>query len=227
MTEAAGSRYERKFLPHGVGAQEVVSWVKLHPACFTQAYPQRRVNNIYLDFPDLKSYSDSVEGLAERTKIRIRWYGAMFGRIADPTLELKIKRGLLGFKKGFKLDPFSLDHTGLSEVIRKRLQTRDLPARVAVELDSVDVSLLNGYTRRYFVSGDHRFRLTIDTDLEYYRLKPHSNTFTWREVDRETTIVELKYGCDDDADAYGITASFPFRLTKSSKYVDGLDSLFR
>ncbi|MFT7452391.1 MAG: hypothetical protein ACI9VN_003123 [Patescibacteria group bacterium] len=38
-------------------------------------------------------------------------------------------------------------------------------------------------------------------------------------------IVELKYDIVDDEDAQYISNLFPFRLTKSSKYVSGVDHL--
>jgi hypothetical protein len=38
-------------------------------------------------------------------------------------------------------------------------------------------------------------------------------------------IVELKYAAGDDDDARSITSAFPFRPTKSSKYVTGVQRL--
>ena len=69
-------RYERKFIADRLALAEVLALVKRHPAAFREAYPARNVNNLYLDSPDLRDYRDHVNGIAHRTKTRIRWYGA-------------------------------------------------------------------------------------------------------------------------------------------------------
>jgi hypothetical protein len=43
--------------------------------------------------------------------------------------------------------------------------------------------------------------------------------------DRLSTILELKYELDEESRAAEIANLFPFRLTKSSKYAQGLENL--
>ena len=46
-----------------------------------------------------------------------------------------------------------------------------------------------------------------------------------RVANDHDVIVELKYDTEHDEYANRISASFPFRLSKNSKYVNGIDQL--
>ena len=62
--------------------------------------------------------------------------------------------------------------------------------------------------------------------MEYYKLRKYSNSFSYRHVDSLNSIVELKYNPDKDDTAERISNSFPFRMTKSSKYLQGIESVY-
>ena len=87
-------RYERKSVISELTKNEIKALIKLHPAMFLESYPPRFVNNLYLDSVGMNNYFDNMAGLKERVKVRIRWYGRLFGSVEKPTLELKIKNGL-------------------------------------------------------------------------------------------------------------------------------------
>ena len=91
-------RYERKFFIAELSKYEVKSIVKMHPVIFSELYHKRFVNNIYFDSFNFKNFLDNIEGVTDRIKIRIRWYGILFGYVENPILEIKIKKGLLGKK---------------------------------------------------------------------------------------------------------------------------------
>ena len=93
----------------GYTIREIEALVNLHPAIFSQIYHPRFVNNLYLDSLSLNSYFCHVNGLKDRVKVRIRWYGDLFGPVDEPVLELKIKRGSLGRKESFPLASFRGD----------------------------------------------------------------------------------------------------------------------
>src|SRR6478672_7582768 len=97
----AGYRYERKFLVPPESWSSVHAGIKSNPGMFSSIFQPRAVNNLYLDSPALHLYFMNLEGAAERTKVRIRWYGELFGHLPRPVLEFKIKRGLLGAKESF------------------------------------------------------------------------------------------------------------------------------
>jgi hypothetical protein len=200
--------------------------VKLHPAMFLEAYPRRFVNNLYLDSQAATNYFATINGLSERAKIRIRWYGELFGPVEKPVLELKVKSGSVGHKTCYPLQPFTVDETFLPANLANVFLTSNLPDTLKESLISLDVWLLNRYQRQYFQTVDRRYRLTIDWGMECYRAQKIAKGFHYKSVDTAYTIVELKYRCTDQEGADAISSHFPFRLTKNSKYVNGLDRLY-
>jgi hypothetical protein len=71
---------------------------------------------------------------------------------------------------------------------------------------------------------DSRFRLTIDNELQYFGIGINNNNFLENHRS-EDIIVELKYDRKYDDIATKVTNALPFRLTKSSKYVNGIELL--
>jgi len=226
MAKAANNyRYERKFLISELDPHEIESLVKLHPAMFAQAYPPRLVNNIYFDSLDFKCYCETMIGASARTKVRIRWYGDLLGPIEKPTLELKNKQALLGTKRSFPLSPFQLDETFDASSVTTALEASDLPPQFQLQLLSLRPWLINRYRRQYYLSADGCFRVTIDTEMAWYDPTGASVSLGPRYSDRFHTVVELKYDQYNDDHARSITNAFPFRLTRNSKYTNGIDRL--
>ena len=93
-------RYEIKFTVDAHEAQAIPAILIEHPAMFRKAYPNRIVNNIYLDTDDMATCFDNLAGISERKKIRVRWYGKP-NQIINPILEEKIKNNTLGNEKSF------------------------------------------------------------------------------------------------------------------------------
>lgn len=89
--------------------RQLKTLIHLHPMVFSTAYPDRSVNNIYFDTEDFQYYRDNVEGVSNRRKIRIRWYGDWENREVSPVLEYKIKRGPVGYKTSYKLAPVKMN----------------------------------------------------------------------------------------------------------------------
>jgi hypothetical protein len=218
-------RFERKYHIQDRSTAEIVHWVLRSPALFREAYVPRSINNIYLDSPGLAAYFENIDGLADRTKLRIRWYGDLFGPIRKPVLEFKIKRGMVGTKASYPLQSFTLAPGFGFADLRPILADPALPETVRVELAHVEPALINRYHRRYFISADREYRITIDSRLEFYRVYRHDNQFLSRVVLPGSSVMELKYsGAIADLDDR-ITNFFPFRVTRMSKYVTGLEGV--
>jgi len=219
-------RYERKFFVSELPTLAVESLVRLHPALFSEIYHPRYINNIYLDTHYMQSYFENVSGQKERVKYRIRWYGDMFGQIEKPVLELKIKDGIVMKKESYPLAPLSLDRTFDLETLRGVIRASSVPEKLRLHLIALEPVLLNRYRRKYFLSSDRNFRITVDSHLEYYRVATTHNSFMHNTCDSINTILELKYPSDHDELAPRIVTRFPFRMTKSSKYVDGITEIY-
>lgn len=218
-------RYERKFLISQLDRHQVESIIKRHPAMFSEIYHERCVNNIYFDSLNMDNYLDNESGTSQRVKTRLRWYGDLFGMIQEPALQLKIKDGIVGSKISFPLNPFTLDSNFSSRLLKTLLKASKIPALIKEELLLMQPALLNHYSRKYFQSADKKYRLTLDWDMEFYTIEPSHNTFIKRVKDLFYIVLELKYSDKDDDIADTITNYFPFRLSKSSKYVRGIDYL--
>lgn len=219
-------RYERKFQVTSIFPTDAELVVRLLPAGFSEEFPPRYVNNIYFDSFGFQSFADNVDGISNRKKIRIRWYGEQFGRIEKPVLEHKIKKNLLGTKRSYVLPPFELNSEITGASVVRLVEGAEIPEIVKEEMRAVAPTLLNRYFRKYFRSADGKYRLTLDVDMTYRKASRFSS-FVGQEVKAENaTILELKYSRDEDDLAREITNDFPFRMTKNSKYVNGIFALY-
>ncbi|MCE5230667.1 polyphosphate polymerase domain-containing protein [bacterium] len=217
-------RYERKFIAQAHSLSAVLAVVRRHPAMFREAYPQRVVNNIYLDTPGLRAYFEHVSGVADRVKTRIRWYGDLEGPIDTPTLERKIKRGLVGGKLSYPLSSITdieslfACHDSRSTIHDSRLAIREI-------LSGMRATLVNRYSRHYFLSGDGRFRLTVDSRIQFFSPGASFNPSAPILPRAVPIVIELKFAPEHALDAARITNLLPFRLGRCSKYVLGIQSL--
>jgi SPX domain protein involved in polyphosphate accumulation len=216
-------RYERKFLISEYSFKEVEQLLKFHPAAFSEIYHERIVNNIYFDNLAFDSYYHNVEGEKDRMKIRIRWYGELSGTITKPVLEYKIKKGLLGTKKSYALQPFVLDADFSKRQIETACNASSLPKHVSDHLLSLTPALMNRYSRKYYMSADKNFRITIDHHLSYYRIGYDKGFFPSALADHSSVILELKYDSSLAEDAVDLGNLLPFTMTKNSKYLQGLE----
>lgn len=219
-------RYERKYLIADYSFPDILQLIKFHPACFSEIYHERYVNNIYFDTLGMNNYFENVEGNKNRKKVRIRWYGDLMGQIKSPVLEYKIKKGLLGYKVSYNLKPFTLDLSFSKSRVNEVLNDKAIPNEVKNDLLSLQPLLLNRYKRKYFLSADKNFRITIDHELSYYKIGYNKNTFLNKSADHYSTIVELKYDSSLETEADKVSSEFPFMLTKNSKYLSGLERLY-
>ncbi|MCW5550720.1 MAG: VTC domain-containing protein [Verrucomicrobiae bacterium] len=217
-------RYERKFLPQGLVLADVLALVRCHPGLFREVYPPRYVNNIYFDTPSRKDYHDHVSGLPNRSKMRVRWYGPAGGRVARPVLEQKIKRGYVGGKLAHGLPDFCLNGKGFRNPVITAFRSAPLPAHVQEKLCQVQPALFNRYRRYYYLSGDGRFRLTVDAELQFGSAS--GNDGLHRLISKPSVlVVELKFATESADEADRVTNDLRFRLSRCSKYVLGMENL--
>lgn len=214
-------RYERKFLIENLSRQAVESMIGQHPAAFREVYQARRVNSLYFDTYDFTDLTDNVEGNSDRQKYRIRWYGAQTEVLQQPFLEVKKKIGLLGAKERFPLQDFEWAQLKAGTAFTNEIAAQ-LPPLHAFALRARRPSLYVAYERRYWLSQDGTYRLTLDWDMCY--AQPRS-PLAFVSKDKKSLILELKYEEADDRRAERISSWFPFRVTKSSKYGMGIVSV--
>ncbi len=216
-------RYERKFNIVDGERIFVLEQIRRHPAMFREIYVPRQVNNIYLDTPNLKFYHDNKSGIAQRKKVRIRWYGDRMGNIENPKLEYKIKNNMVGDKWTFDLPGFDLNDDVYTAKIQLLFAKANLPPPIAEDLARLRPTLLNTYQRTYFLSHNRHFRLTFDEEMHYYGLLQLQQISSAVKEVANQYVIELKYNLDMDDSAQTITHRFPWRIDKNSKYVNGIE----
>ena len=206
-------RYERKLRIQLVDKTWVYQLVSLHPAGFRPLFSDRVVNNLYFDTLDFSAYHQNVSGANVRRKVRLRWYGQQRAELSQPVLEVKAKQSDLGYKLRYPQQDMSWE------------QLPDWIAGSSLLSDhGLTPVLLNTYNRSYLSCYSGKFRLTLDTGIQYsvYRrgTPPHFS------LQDEAVIIELKYAAEDDDEACQLLNWFPFRQTKNSKYVNGINGLY-
>tara|TARA_Y100001960_G_scaffold306828_1_gene362477 strand:- start:129 stop:836 length:708 start_codon:yes stop_codon:yes gene_type:complete len=223
-----GWRYERKFFIENYSKAEVINSIMQHPSIFKAIFQSRQVNNIYFDSFGFKYYIANVEGETEREKVRIRWYGERLGKVENPMLEFKIKRGHLGRKEYYPLNTFYMDEKNGSLDLLNMMQQATLPPRIQNDIRLLLPCLANSYMRQYFLSSDKRFRLTVDTNIRIFELDHIRPAFREQHLPCRSIVMELKYSSseEDDFDAREVANRFRFRSTKNSKYVGGVDEIY-
>jgi hypothetical protein len=214
-------RYERKFLVDQLDQHQAKALIRRHPSLFYEPYPPRYVNNFYLDTLEMDNYYDNVGGSGNRRKVRVRWYGDLFGQIREPILEFKIKQGMVGTKRHFAFPDFRVENGYCDEYLMEKIRDSILPPEVKIILQDQDVVLLNRYFRHYDAN-----RVTLDTHMSFYRIGRLNNTFVHKQTDSRNIVVELKYEIEHDISAFKVSSFFPFRMTKSSKYVQGIERVY-
>jgi hypothetical protein len=216
-------RYEKKFVAEGCSLAEVVARIRRHPAVFREAYPSRIVNNIYLDTHARRDYHAHINGAADRAKTRVRWYGRQCETPEGAMLERKLKRGMVSGKQAYALPRFSSNESGLHSQLGKAFDASPLPPILRLGLRHVEPALFNRYERHYFQSFDGKFRLTVDWRLQFASAqRDYRQTIDLSPL-AKTVVLELKFGPESAADAEGVTNAWPFRMTRFSKYVVGIE----
>ena len=199
--------------------------VCLLPNGFVECFPARKVNNIYYDTIDFKHYYNHINGTPDREKLRIRWYGALFSYISNPKLELKIKRGRIGYKDVFSLPPFDFSKQSINVQLEKILQNSNLCKHQIEEYSGKYFPiLLNSYRREYWKIFGKPIRLTIDSNLEYYY--PNTTQIFRSSLKQTGVIIELKFPNNDLDELDTILKHFQISFIKNSKYIAGVEKLY-
>lgn len=200
---ASHYRYERKYQTE-LSAPEVQTVLLASSALLQPIYYRRRVNSLYFDTPEFEYFQQNVRGDAVRKKVRVRWYG----EDAAPTqfqIEIKSREGELIRKESQLYSVVDVwSENALTDVVRSELST------VLPEAGVLVPTLRNHYWRSYFASSSTAIRVTVDDGLVF------------EGQGLETTIVECKYPIAADALLRELVQQLPLRVTKSSKYVLGM-----
>lgn len=216
-------RFERKFVFEEQNLEDLIqSNIYNSSFLFEEIYNRRTINNIYFDDNDHSFYKMNVSGVGRRDKYRLRWYGDQYALVNKPTFEIKRKWGEVGDKLLYKLPDLEFDITKCTtaEVYDKVINWIKDP-KLLSEVQRLNPLLYNSYERRYFLSEDEKFRITIDYNMRFYN--PNVDQFQLSEISISDIVLELKYKLEDDLLGRKLAQEIKQRLSKNSKYVRGYD----
>lgn len=215
------NRIERKLPTDAVGLALFREWLLLHGSDFRAAFAPRRVQSIYFDSIDLADFADNVDGVSQRTKVRMRWYGNSL-QSEQVRVECKQKRAGTSWKQVAELpDPLPLDG---SLRLAHRAARAVLPTDLRAAFDrSPFATLWNRYDREYFSTRDG-LRLTLDTglcaaDIVRDRLEPRR-----LRPSAVHAVIELKYPVSREPEMRDLLGQLRLRVGRHSKYASGVDN---
>ncbi len=207
-------RMERKQIVPFSETTRVQARIKRLPLAFRTAYPERIVTSLYFDTLDKRFLHEAIDGIGEREKIRIRFYGDLYPSRA--ALEIKRREGT-SMRKGV-FGPFDVPSGEDNAIVSRLLE--GVGQLDQGRLKTLRPVLMNRYQRRYYESADRRLRVTVDENIRYFRISPQS--VSEAALPEQPAVIEVKYAPEYEELASRVTNALPYRLAKHSKYVRGL-----
>ena len=134
--------------------------------------------------------------------------------LKKPKLEIKHRRNNVGAKTIYNVDTFSFDNL---KPISKQVN------KLSGTFAFLQPALQNSYKRAYFGTKDKKFRITLDWNLSYSSLMTCRRLRKQQQFEHNVFILEVKYEQEIEEEADRISQFFPFRSTKNSKYVSGIE----
>lgn len=209
------NRFERKWLFRSNNYLALINSLIRSKLFFRTQYPLRKVNSIYFDTYDYKSIRENLDGVSNKKKIRIRWYGDK-NTTKNPIIETKSKKGFetkkesMPIKELHDLKVFSLKNLKiLKETINSKLKQKKIIYPV----------LTTHYQREYFISLNGKIRATIDYDLKSVFLNNSSQIDIIKNF-KNICILEFKYSTGLDKYVRENLKDISLRLSKNSKFVN-------
>ena len=208
-------RFERKWLFQSYNSLKLINSLLRSPLFFREHYPPRKVNSIYFDTDDYLSIRQNLDGVSNKKKIRIRWYGSK-NILLNPSIEIKTKKGFESTKENIKINDLNnidLNKFENIEKIKKKLNTKLNTKKILCPI------LTTNYKREYFISYNGKVRATVDYNLKSTFLKNHSQIDIVKNF-KNICILELKYSTKLDKYVRQKLKNITLRLSKNSKFVN-------
>jgi SPX domain protein involved in polyphosphate accumulation len=205
-------RFERKWIFRSNNSLALINALIRSNLFFRTQYPKRNVNSIYFDTYNFTSIRQNLDGVSDKKKIRIRWYGNK-NIMINPVVEIKSKRGFETKKESSSIK--QLDNIKLSdfEIIKKKLNKKLKIKKI------INPILTTNYEREYFVSLNGKVRATVDYNLKSIFLNNSIHTDIVKNF-KNICILEFKYATSLDRYVRENLKEITLRLSKNSKFVN-------
>ena len=191
-------RIEEKLLINNNSILEFRNYLSSKTA--KQIYQPRVIESLYFENNKREMYSDSVEGLTPRKKIRVRNYPGT--QDTNRYLEVKISSVEGRFKTRTIIDEGKFNYLKKTGILDSQYGLCKPYLYVA-------------YKRQYFKTSD--VRISIDNNIVY---KLYSHGLFQNDLN---SIVEIKTSIKKDLDK--LIEDFPFQKKRFSKYCNAVEKL--
>jgi hypothetical protein len=183
------------------------------------------VRSVYFDDYRLSACHANLDGLGERTKLRLRWYDSILPE-RSCFLEIKWRSNRVTGKYRMRVDStMPVSDLSYRELRDEVLRTAP-PAAVAAILQYPEPVVVVEYKREHYL-GDHGdFRATIDYDLAFYdQTGKRAISMSFPIRNREFVVVEGKTPLGREYALRQILYPIRLRASRCSKYVKGCQAL--
>jgi SPX domain protein involved in polyphosphate accumulation len=205
-------RHEIKYLLNGNSSQ-VINQLKNSNIKIRELFKPRKINTIYYLSDHFSLINEQIDFSEMNIKYRRRWYG-------DTAVANLIHSSSLEIKKNFhditeKLSWPSTTTFSLRNVRPTKFMYNELSHLALTPY------FLTQYRREYYIIENSDARLTIDTEVKFYRLTNGLITKIPNSINDSTIILELKLpiGCTLKK------VKIPFEPTVFSKYKNAIQNL--
>ena len=209
------NRFERKWIFRSNNYLALINSLIRSNLFFKKHYPKRRVNSIYFDSLDYASIRQNLDGVSNKKKIRIRWYGEQ-NKLVKPVLEIKSKKGSETKKESLKI--YELNDLIFPDLKNLKI-IKDIVNLKTNSKKNIYPILTTHYDRQYFISNNRKIRATIDYNLKSVYL----NNLSQLDIVKNFSLVcilEFKYSNKLDRYVRKNLQNITLRLSKNSKFVN-------
>ena len=138
---------------------------------FSVHYSKRKINSLYFDDLNYSSINENLDGMSEKKKYRIRWYGSK-NKFNNPIFEIKIRKNFESHKRLFNLKElhnlFVFKYENL-DFTKKFLNNKYRFNKIIYPI------LSTHYDREYFISNNGLVRATLDYNLQSIFVKENND----------------------------------------------------
>ena len=209
------SRFERKWVYSNNDHLVLVNALIRSNFFFCKQYPNRKVNSIYFDDINYSLILENLDGVSEKKKIRVRWYGEE-NKLINPILEIKRKKGFVTNKESYQINELNElkfnDYKNL-DLIKN---TVNLKSKIKTIIYPI---LTTNYDRQYFISNNGIVRATVDYNLKSTYIKNLSQINIVKNFS-SSCILEIKYPTNFDKYVRQNLGEMTLRLSRNSKFIN-------
>ena len=212
ISKSDNYRFERKWVFNN-NFLDVYNNLLKSKFLFRTNFPDRTVNSIYFDDFNNSCVSENLEGVNEKTKFRLRWYGKNNHILKNPKLEFKVKKNFMNYK--IINDLKILDNLDLRKTKNVNFITKTVNSNYKIKT-LIPVSTTH-YDRSYFLSSNNLIRSTLDKQLKVSKFNNDFFIPIFKKFNK--IILELKYEKKYDEYVRKNINDISSRYSKNSKYI--------